>query len=159
MARLLVLCLLGSLPLSVCASPPSPPQEAFSFTSAGLDSNRRHEALLATCYGRRIAVSLMGYTIVNPGVVLARAPVAVSLLGLLVRQFEVLPSQCVEAGGSEEAVLNHLLRTGAFYSFHLVVSEFPNNNVACTAGGDSEYDGTGWAAVVCCVRRPITGAL
>ena len=98
---------------------PPPPPPSFPFQEPSVSSSPSHVShgplhpLLAACYGHRIALSLSNHGVVNPGVILAPSAVLLALLQLMVEEFEHLPAGCVRLDGSEEAVANHLLRSGA----------------------------------------------
>lgn len=70
-----------------------------------------HERLLASCYNKEVAQTLSGQQIINPAVIFASSVTLYPFLNELAAEFERLPRACLEKEGSEEAVVNALLRS------------------------------------------------
>ncbi|CAI5478846.1 unnamed protein product [Closterium sp. Yama58-4] len=67
---------------------------------------------LATCYGTRLAFSLAKSRIITSGFVAGTMSQVPEFLIQVIEDFERLPEECIALEGSDEAVVNHLVRSG-----------------------------------------------
>ncbi|CAI5466617.1 unnamed protein product [Closterium sp. Yama58-4] len=67
---------------------------------------------LATCYGIRLAFSLANSRIITSGFVAGTMSQVPEFLIQVIEDFERLPEECIVLEGSDEAVVNHLVRSG-----------------------------------------------
>ncbi|CAI5491675.1 unnamed protein product [Closterium sp. Naga37s-1] len=67
---------------------------------------------LAACYGTRLAFSLANSRIITSGIVAGTMSQVPEFLIQVIEDFERLPDDCIALEGSDEAVVNHLVRSG-----------------------------------------------